>query len=178
MRKSTLIIGTLSAILTSASVILAQRTSDKPAEIQWIDGEDSDDMNEPKPMFYVGDDVLIYDPYTAEFFSDGETIAPTKYEITDVKYDEEHSVFRYRLEGGDPNDWYSEDWLSLPATTDFIREWEPEGMTEAEREKLSEELDDSARQTAIDYYLDMLTYGSENEKAYAERLLTELTKGE
>lgn len=186
MRKSTLfLLGTTTAILSA--YLLAKRTEKQADDFVWIDGDDPEDMSEPKPMFYVGDRVHIYNPHTGEFYAeDSDTIAPRKYEITSVKYDDEQGVFRYRLDYDTPSDWYSEDWLSLPVHTDFIRELVPKikrdeptpEMVEVERKILSQAMDDMARRTQIDKCLDTLAHGSVDERAEAERVLTELTKEE
>lgn len=150
--------------------------ADKPAEEET-----------PLPMFYVGDNVLIYSPYTAEFLTQEWNISPDYFEVTAVKYDEEQEVFRYQLKDGEPDDWYSEDWLSLPAATSFIREWVTlddteiggdlmEQKTELEGEILTKALDDELKGREIDRFLDMLREGDAEEREAAEKELRKLTE--
>ena len=194
--KRKLILGTITALASYLTTRkLTQQASKK--DVEWISGEAEETKEpfpkEPLPMFYEGDSVLIYSPYTAEFVTSEWDVAPEMYEIVGVNYDEEEEVFRYLLEGGGSNEWYSEDWLSLPTTTTFIREWVPKEdfnpgreeltmkMEEIEQSILSKALDDSAKQTQIDYLLDRMNSakkdGKAGEVAEIERQLAEITKG-
>ena len=189
--KRKLILGTITALASYLTTRkLAQSTPKK--DVEWISGE-AEEVEEPLPMFYEGDNVLIYSPYTAEFVTSEWNVAPEMYEIVGVNYDEEEEVFRYLLEGGGSNEWYSEDWLSLPTTTTFIREWVPNEdynpgreeltmkMEEIEQTILSKALDDSAKKTQIDYLLDRMNAakkdGKTGEVTEIERQLAEITKG-
>jgi len=106
-----------------------KRNHDKPS-FTWIDGEDvltektkkETKKAEPAPMFYVGDEVILYSPYTAEFYTKEYGFAPELYVVTEVRYDEEEEVFRYLLKGQLPYEWYSEDWISLPVETAMTRD--------------------------------------------------------
>ena len=189
--KRKLILGTITALASYLTTRkLAQSTPKK--DVEWISGE-AEEVEEPLPMFYEGDNVLIYSPYTAEFVTSEWNVAPEMYEIVGVNYDEEEEVFRYLLEGGGSNEWYSEDWLSLPTTTTFIREWVTNEdynpgreeltmkMEEIEQTILSKALDDSAKKTQIDYLLDRMNAakkdGKTGEVTEIERQLAEITKG-
>lgn len=145
-----------------------------------------------EPMFEVGDEVLIYSPYEDGYYAQFDSLSPTVYEISDVKYDNEENVYRYRLVN-DPlidmyGKWISEDWLSLPIHTTFIRNLNekkseynrvnptPE-MIEAERKIIDKAMDDMARKATVDALLDRMNAGD----AEAERELAELitkNKGE
>ena len=175
-----------------------KRNHDKPS-FTWIDGEEVGEIEptaEPAPMFYVGDEVILYSPYTAEFYTKEYGFAPELYVVTEVRYDEEEEVFRYLLKGQLPYEWYSEDWISLPVETAMIRDItrditrdigkapKPAGdtttgataeVTEAERAILAKWLDGLSREQTIDRCLDVLKSGNEPEKAEARRLLAEIT---
>ncbi|WP_077297376.1 hypothetical protein [Virgibacillus pantothenticus] len=141
------------------------------------------------PMYEVGNEVFIYNPYEDGYYAQYDNVSPTLYEIIDVKYDDEEGVYRYRLENGSPTDWYSEDWLSLPIHTTFIRNLNekkseynrvnptPE-MIEAERKIIDKAMDDMARKATVDALLDRMNAGDAEERREAMRKLSELTTKE
>lgn len=182
------LIGAVSAVAAYA-ITRRKQKAPAPSTFEWISADEPKERpnpDEPMPMFYVGDAVILYSPYTAEFFTNEWQLSPIVYEITDVKYDEDDEVFRYRLKNGAPADWYSEDWLSLPSETAFIKQG---GRGDAEEEQtitpefiemesriLSKHFDDQARKATIDMHLDAMNKGTPEEKVEAERLLAEMTE--
>ena len=186
-----LIIGTLTAV---ASYITVKKLTqpDKPKlNVTWISAEEAEPEAEAEerpdeilPMFYIGDSVNKYDPHMGALYYEYEDEGPAYYEITDVRYDDEDEVFRYNLDGNEL-DWISEDWLSLPMSTKFSKRFAnierggdemekiPE-MVDAERKLLEKSLDESARQTQIDFLLDRMNSGTEAERAEAERQLAKI----
>lgn len=162
--------------------------------VKWFDGEESDKPSEeetPLPMFYVGDEVQLYNPYEGVFLTlQDETLEPERHTIVAYDYDAEQKVFRYKLENGEEDDggntmWYSEDWLSLPTITTFTRVKETDTakeelsmkMTELEGEILTKALDDELKGREIDRFLDMLREGNAEERKAAEKELRKLTGG-
>ncbi|MBU5266236.1 hypothetical protein [Virgibacillus proomii] len=146
-----------------------------------------------EPMFEVGDEVLIYNPYEDGYYAQFDNISPTVYEISDVRFDDKEGVYRYRLVN-DPlidmyGKWISEDWLSLPLHTTFTRDLgektseynhanpTPE-MIEAERKIIEKVLDDQAYKGTVDMLLDKLNGGNAEERSEAMRKLSELTTKE
>lgn len=144
------------------------------------------------PMYEVGDEVLIYNPYEDGYYARYSDLSPTPYEISDVQYDEDEGVYRYRLVN-DPmietdGKWISEDWLSLPIHTKFAKDLDNEQarlanaeptpeFIEAERKIIGKVMDDMAEKATIDALLDRMNAGD----AEAERELAELitkNKGE
>lgn len=186
-------------VITTAAFVLSSIASirylydktkkSESADITWIDYDIEDEETpEPKPMFYVGDTVLLYSPYTAEFYKKEWRVAPETYEVVDYKYDEDEEVFRYKLSER-PFEWYSEDWLSLPTATTFVKKDTPiksAGELTATPEMLLSEsliiskvLDGYAREFTVDTLLDRMNNGTAEEKAEAKRQLHELkAKGE
>lgn len=141
------------------------------------------------PMFEVGDEVLIYNPYENGYYAKYANTSPEFYEISDIDYDEQDGVYRYRLVN-DPmletdGKWISEDWLSLPLHTKFAKDLDDEEQAqlpttefiEAERKIIGKAMDDMARKATVDMLLDRINAGD----AEAERELSELitkNKGE
>lgn len=174
---------------------LAGKLTDKKGEqemaekkgFQWISaaGEEQDEeQSEPLPMFYVGDEVHLFDPHTGALYYDHDEMGPALYRITEVRYDEQDEVFRYQLEGLSELDWISEDWLSLPFYSKFKRtlakvpeksEVTPE-MAEMERRILHKALDDAAKKREIDRLLDVMNHGTDAEKKAAKDQLKEITE--
>lgn len=168
-------------------------------KMTWIDGEDSGETEKPMPMFYVGDTVVLYNPYEGAFMTmDFLSLDPERYRVVDVAYDEEEKVFRYKLEDGGEDDvgdelWYSEDWLSLPTVTKFTRviaeetntitKINPGGITmEAINTEgailakaMADTLDDDLRKREIDRFLDLLRTGNAEERKAAEKELRKIT---
>lgn len=133
------------------------------------------------PMFEVGDEVLVYNPYENGYYAKYSDLSPTLYEISDIDYDAQDGVYRYRLVN-DPmietdGKWISEDWLSLPLHTKFAKDLDegradlptPE-FIEVERKIIAKVLDDMARKATVDALLDRMNAGD----AEAERELAEL----
>lgn len=194
--KRKLILGTITAL---ASYLTTRKLTQQPPKkgFEWISGEAEEGEEEPLPMFYEGDVVQLYNPYEGAFMTTGMfALEPGRYKVAASEYDLEEDIFRYKLDGvpeefegeSGADVWYSEDWLSLPTTTTFTkvsrkvnpgREELTMKMEEIEQSILSKALDDSAKQTQIDYLLDRMNAAKENGKAEEvaeiERQLAEIT---
>lgn len=180
-----IIMGIFASLAAGACVAYSTKEVRKPAEgfgkgFSWISAEGEAEP-EPLPMFYEGDRVHIFEPYSGALVSDGETaVGPTLYEIESVQYDVEDEVFRYKLEGED--EWVSEDWLSLPFYSEFKKE-----MSDVAAEVLSvkkdelefaiigKAMDDFAKGAEIDRLLDVMNEGSAEERAEALEKLRKIS---
>lgn len=140
-------------------------------EIVWI-GADKDDSREP--LFGMRDRVTIVNPYESAAWVDIETEVPMEYRITDMEFDMQDAVWRYKLastEGGHEDDrWYSEEWLEAPLFTQMTKsQSEVDGMTDkvAGMSGLSEE---ERREFWTDYNLAKLweAMAAKDEKKAAE----------
>ena len=196
----------MNAIITYIKRIL--RIEPKQDGITWIsaeeDSEDDEEAEEaseplpPMPMFPKGDTVVLYNPYEGGFIvTEIFAMEPTRFTVVESKYDADEKVFRYRLESTveddeyvEPDEWYSEEWLSLPTVSSFVRTREPAGI-KIEKEELTMEainaegailakaladtLDDDLRMREIDRFLDLYRTGTAEERKVAERELRKLT---
>lgn len=192
------------AALTAIASATARSKPKPPPDFEWIDGEqDAEDAYSAGPLYDVGDTVVVVNPFTYDYEIvdiDGET--PLYYEIRAVSFQESKqpgaSTFRYQING--ENDWYAESWLDFAphphmcmSMTDEVdvtlarveseERREPDTMSdlttklsELERKLLDQQLDELTRDFTIDLCLDRITHGTAEEKAEAERVLTELTE--
>jgi hypothetical protein len=143
--------------------------------IKWI-GSDGKEIEaeeveiESGNMFFVGDRVLLFSPYTEQLFVSEDEFDPPKFEILEVGYDEEDDVWRYRLDRGMRNEWYSEEWLSLPMATEFVKNGLPK------RVDIDEIIGGQLRDLEIGRLLDIISNGTPEERKQAEEALTVLTE--
>ena len=187
----------MNVIITYIKRIL--RIKPKQDGITWISADEDEETDEgdelpPKPMFRGGEDeVVLYNPYEGAFMTmDFLSMEPERYRVVDVAYDEEEKVFRYKLDDGMDDlegIWYSEDWLSLPTVTKFMRviaeetntntKINPGGITmeaiNAENAILAKAMDDDLKAREIDRFLDLLRTGNVEERKAAEKELRRLT---
>ena len=162
--------------------------------VQWIDGEDHDvEETDPLPMFWVGDEVNLYNPYEGmHMIADNESLEPERFVIDGVEFDSKDGVYRYSFEGEvDENGeklWYSEEWLSLPVVSRFVTKKVliPENIVEGaitmiekaiESEVLSRQLDEDLRNREIDRFLAVYRNGTTEEREAAEKELRRITEG-
>lgn len=185
----------MNTILTIVRKLVGIRKVPKKGEgFEWIDGEDSDeDIEEPLPMFYVGDYVQLYNPYEGGFMSlEYDLLEPERREIVEVDYDNNEKVFRYRLAdiyGEDTDDlWYSEEWLSLPSVTTFTSRRHTvsvsdieinleDQQTELEDAIVIKSLENELKEREIDRLLDVMNEGTAEERKVAEEELRKMTRG-
>lgn len=146
--------------------------------------------SEIKQKFNVGDMVITVNPYTVDYVVTDLDLTPLYYDIYDVIYDKERSTYWYALtdETDIDGQWYSEEWLSYPPFPEMTAEvdedvvneevfdvnTEKTFMSEKDRDKLSDKMDEMARSYYVDYLLDVMIHGNVDEKENAERKLTEL----
>ena len=147
--------------------------------------------------------MVVVNPFTYDYEIvdiDGET--PLYYEIKAVSFQESKqpgaSTFRYQING--ENDWYAEAWLDFAphphmcmSMTDEVdvtlarveseERREPDTMSdlttklsELERKLLDQQLDELTRDFTVNLCLDKMRHGTAEQKAEAERVLTELTE--
>ena len=188
----------LLAIIAAGAVcygITKLATRPKQTEsVQWIDGEYYDEEEtDPLPMFRVGDEVNLYNPYEGmHMITDYESLEPERFVIDGVEFDSKDGVYRYSFEGEvDENGeklWYSEEWLSLPAVSRFVTKKAqiPENIVEeaitmeekaVESEVLSRQMDEDLRNREIDRFLDLYRNGTMEEREAAEKELRRIIEG-
>jgi hypothetical protein len=146
-----------------------KREKEMEKNFVWISSELSSSGNEDLPMFYEGDEVHIFNPYTEMLEGDEFDQSPPLYRITDVLFDYEDEMHRYKLEGR--TGWISEDWLSLPLFPKYsktladmpeIAESIEEQVEELERSILYKTMEDELEQTNINALLSALSWALEH----------------
>ncbi|MGG1595958.1 hypothetical protein [Terribacillus saccharophilus] len=137
--------------------------------ISWADlRRESDDHREP--LFGMRDRVTIVNPYESAAWVDIETEVPHEYRITDMEFDMQDAVWRYKLEadGNEDDRWYSEEWLEAPLFTQMTK---GENDMQAKQTKRAGGVNTEAnRKLQIDYYLAHLheAMAAKDEKKVAE----------
>lgn len=126
----------------------------KPLEISIAWSDLKRDPNEP--LFGMRDRVTIVNPYESAAWVDNETEVPHEYRITDMEFDMQDAVWRYKLEadGIEDDRWYSEEWLEAPLFTQMTKSRNE--MTKGEDDmqaKASGVNTEANRKLQIDYYL-------------------------
>lgn len=137
--------------------------------ISWADlRRESDDHREP--LFGMRDRVTIVNPYESAAWVDIETEVPHEYRITDMEFDMQDTVWRYKLastEGNEDDRWYSEEWLEAPLFTQMTKsQSEVDGMTD----KVAGMTEEERREFWTDYNLAKLweAMAAKDEKKAAE----------
>jgi hypothetical protein len=137
----------------------------KPFEIVWISADEADDHREP--LFGMNERVTIVNPYEMAAWVDIETEVPHEYRITDMEFDMQDAVWRYKLEadGIEDDRWYSEEWLEEPLFTQMTK-----GANDMQTKKAGGINTESNRKLQIDYYLAHLheAMAAKDEKKAAE----------
>lgn len=148
----------------------------KTFEIVWI-GADKGDSREP--LFGMNERVTIVNPYESTAWVDIETEVPMEYRITDMEFDMQDAVWRYKLDEDDR--WYSEEWLEAPLFTQMTKSrnemTKGEDDMQAKKAKVGGVSTEANRKLQIDYYLADLheAMALKDEKRQAEAL-TELKR--
>jgi hypothetical protein len=144
-----------------------EKQAGKPAyEIVWIDADKADDR---EPLFGMNERVTIVNPYESAAWVDIETEVPMEYRITDMEFDMQDAVWRYKLEadGNEDDRWYSEEWLEAPLFTQMTKsQSEVGGMTD----KVAGMTEEERREFWTDYNLAKLweAMAAKDEKKAAE----------
>lgn len=117
-------------------------------------------IDDDKPMYDVGDRVLVTNPL--DFFADDDK---TVYKITAVKFSEKYDVFVYQLNGGSA--WNNEAWLEPDLFGPQIIE--VDGAKPNAKQALLAELD-----YELACLFDAMTQGDDTEKERSKARLAEI----
>ena len=156
----------IGALVTAKGKLESKKEPEPEPEsnLVWIS---ADDPNEP--IFAEGEYVVTFNPYTNDYAIVDFDFSPLYFKITDVRFDEDDEMFRYKLGGN--RDWFAEEWLMKPMVPFMVKPMDtklPEPKNEPE-----------TNQFEIDYWLltlhEAVEREDEKERKQAEEALKELT---
>jgi hypothetical protein len=150
-----------------SSMIEDAKANGKRTTIDELFADDSG--NDREPLFGMNERVTIVNPYEMAAWVDIETETPMEYRITDMEFDMQDAVWRYKLAAGGVEDdrWYSEEWLEAPLFTQMTKsQSEVDGMTD----KVAGMTEEERREFWADYNLAKLweAMAAKDEKKAAE----------
>ncbi|MFS0562560.1 hypothetical protein AB1K91_17680 [Terribacillus sp. 179-K 1B1 HS] len=157
--------------LSSAVSLMIEdaKANGKRTTIDELFGDESG--SEREPLFGMNERVTIVNPYESATWVDEDSL-PHEYRITDMEFDMQDAVWRYKLEaeGNEDDRWYSEEWLEAPLFTQMTKG--ESDMQAKGTKKAGAVVTEANRKLQIDYYLADLheAMAAKDEKRQAEAL--------